>query len=345
MPVRIGVFRHYIKKGGILMAKSLIIDPGHGGTDNGASGFGVKEKDWTLKMSIYQYNRLKELGAAVSITRKTDQTLTSVQRSNLIKGKYDYCMSNHFNSFNGTARGVETIYSIYSNDKIARQLANIIVSTSSLPLRRVFQRQGNNGDYYFMHRLTGNTETIIVEYGFIDNKSDNDYYKNDKNFYKVAEAVVKQWCTILGVTYSSKANVTEDTSKYTVVRTLDGYQTALDAKNRIHQQSTVQSGMYYVFNRSNGMVNVTTKQGSPGSWINPADNQTVQSSQSSSFLIKTKPDYLWYYNKLDWDARTGTVRKGTILTVVRILTVNGSTMYQLKSGNYITANPLYVAKV
>lgn len=327
------------------MAKSLIIDPGHGGADNGASGFGVKEKDWTLKMSVYQYNRLKELGAVVSIARSTDQTLTSVERANLIKGKYDYCMSNHFNSFNGSARGVETIYSIYSNDKIAKQLANVIVSTSSLPLRRVFQRQGNNGDYYFMHRLTGKTETIIVEYGFIDNKYDNDYYKNDENFYKVAEVVVKLWCSILGVTYIQKGNVTNQTAMYKVVQTLNGYQTAIDAQNRKNQKTTVRPGTYEVFKRANGMINVTSKRGSPGSWINPADNQIIQQSQSSTFLIKTKPNQLWYYNKADWDAKAGTVQKGTVLTVVKTLTVNGSNMYQLKSGNYITANPQYVTKI
>lgn len=183
------------------MSKTLIIDPGHGGTDPGANGFGVKEKDWTLKISLYQYNRLKELGAKVAITRTTDKTLDSGPRTDLIKGKYDYCMSNHFNAFNGSARGVETIYSIYSTNTIAKRLADVIVATSKLPLRRVFKREGKAGDYYFMHRLTGSTQTIIVEYGFIDNKTDHDFYKNENNFYKVAEAVVEEWCSILGIKY------------------------------------------------------------------------------------------------------------------------------------------------
>ncbi len=189
------------------MAKTLIIDPGHGGTDPGANGFGIKEKDWTLKISLYQYNRLKELGANVAITRTTDKSLSRDPRTNLIKGKYDYCMSNHFNAFNGSARGVETIYSIYSKNTIAKRLADVIVSTSKLPLRRVFNREGKAGDYYFMHRLTGSTQTVIVEYGFIDNKSDHDYYKNESNFYKVAEAVVKEWCSILGVKYTAPAKI------------------------------------------------------------------------------------------------------------------------------------------
>ncbi|TCN25471.1 N-acetylmuramoyl-L-alanine amidase [Mesobacillus foraminis] len=53
-------------------------------------------------------------------------------------------------------------------------------------------------------------------------------------------------------------------------------------------------------------------------------------------------DELWYYNKPDWNAKEDTVDKGTVLTVVETLTVNGSKMYKLKSGTYITSNTKYV---
>ena len=337
------------------MSKSLIIDPGHGGTDPGASGFGVKEKDWVLKMSIYQYNRLKELGAKVAITRTTDKTLDSVARTGLIKSKYDYCMSNHFNAFNGTARGVETIHSIYASNSIAKRLADVIVATSKLPLRRVFKLAGNNGDYYFMHRLTGATNTTIVEYGFIDNKADHDYFKNEDNFYKVAEAVVKEWCSILGVKYVAKGGATvskSSTSKpaestsgetYKVVTTIDGYTTAADAKSGKNKRSKISAGTYHVYKKYDGMINITSKKGVPGSWINPADNKTA--NKPKSFLIRTKPKELWYYNRPDWNAKVATVKKGTVLTVVDTLTVNGFKMYKLKSGTFITANPQYVEKI
>lgn len=195
------------------MSKSLIIDPGHGGSDTGAIGFGIKEKDWNLKISLYQYHRLKDLGANVAITRTTDEELNSSKRTALIKNKFDYCMSNHFNAFNGTARGVETIYSIYSDDDIATKLANAIVGISKLPLRRVFARKGNNGDYYFMHRQTGTTQTTIVEYGFIDNKQDYNYYANDDNFYAVAEKVVEVWCEILNINYVEPNEQSKQTDK------------------------------------------------------------------------------------------------------------------------------------
>jgi len=186
------------------MTKSVKIDAGHGGSDSGAIGFGVFEKDWTLKMSLYQFKRLKELGAKVGMTRTNDKTLSSSQRTNLIKNKYDYCISNHFNAFNGKARGIETIHSIFGSKSFATSIANELVKTTGLPLRRVFSLKGSNGlDYYFMHRMTGSTETIIVEYGFIDNKTDHDWYKNESNFYKAGEAVIRAICKEIGISYKT----------------------------------------------------------------------------------------------------------------------------------------------
>ena len=54
----------------------VVIDPGHGGTDSGALGNNQKEKDYTLKISKYMYDRFKELGIPVAITRDTDTTLS-----------------------------------------------------------------------------------------------------------------------------------------------------------------------------------------------------------------------------------------------------------------------------
>lgn len=204
------------------MSKSIIIDPGHGGTDPGATGFGIQEKAWNLRIGLYHYDRLKELGAKVGITRKDDRTLDSVARTNLIRGKWDYCLSEHWNAFNGQARGVETIYPIRASDRFARNIANALVNVSKLPLRRVFQRRNNSGtDWYFMHRLTGNVETIIVEYAFMDHRQDHNWYLNKENFYKAAEEVLKVVCKQIGITYRApKSSSQPDLNLPTVSGTL-----------------------------------------------------------------------------------------------------------------------------
>lgn len=225
------------------MAKSVMIDPGHGGTDPGAIGFGVREKEWTLRISLYQYERLKELGAKVGITRTTDVTLDSVPRTNKIRNKYDVCISNHWNAFNGTARGVETIHSIFGGKEFATSIANALIKATGLPLRRVFSKGNNSGtDWYFMHRLTGSTRTVIVEYGFLDNATDHNWYKNNSNFIKAAEAVIEAVCKEIGITYKSpsgkvsKPSVPKPSVSGTLYKVQAGAFQNIDNAERLHER-------------------------------------------------------------------------------------------------------------
>lgn len=56
-------------------------------------------------------------------------------------------------------------------------------------------------DYYYIHRETGKTEPIIVEYGFLDSKGD-DVNQLKNNYETYAEAVVKAITEYLNVPYS-----------------------------------------------------------------------------------------------------------------------------------------------
>jgi hypothetical protein len=59
---------------------------------------------------------------------------------------------------------------------------------------------------------------------------------------------------------------------YVVVKEIEGYLSAGNAKNHKHHASTIQAGNYYVFKRLNNAVNVTRRLGQPGLWINEDDN-------------------------------------------------------------------------
>jgi hypothetical protein len=196
------------------MSKSIILDAGHGGKDPGASGFGVLEKDWNLKITLYQYKRLRDLGADVHLTRDSDMTLEHVQRVARIKNQYAVCVSNHWNAFNGQARGIEVIHSVHAKPAFAEDLAERLVGATQLPLRRVFSRTIKPGiDYYYMHRLTGKTETVIIEYGFIDNEKDHQVYLNEELFYSAAEAVIEGICEKIGIGYQRPETVTSSKQK------------------------------------------------------------------------------------------------------------------------------------
>lgn len=166
----------------------IIIDAGHGGKDPGATTNGIKEKDWTLEVSLHQQEFLRELGIQTLLTRKQDNELNPENRSKAVKNSgATICISNHFNA--GGGRGAEVIHSIFSNGNLARS-AGKAMSEDGMPLRRVYSKAGRDGrDYYFMHRLTGAVETIIVEYGFLDSTEDMKRLRSSTFRLKLAESV------------------------------------------------------------------------------------------------------------------------------------------------------------
>ncbi|MBF8982583.1 N-acetylmuramoyl-L-alanine amidase [Lutibacter sp. B2] len=179
----------------------LIIDAGHGGKDSGGgSNKYWLEKNFSLKISLYQHKRFKELGLGCVLTRDVDKYLNSIDRTNIVKSAgAKYCISNHLNSGGGV--GAETIHSIHNKGELAKMILNEIVNTGQVK-RRVFTKTLNNSkdiDYYYMHRLTGNVETVIIEYGFADHKEDT--MRLLENWEKYAEAVVKAICKYTGTYY------------------------------------------------------------------------------------------------------------------------------------------------
>ncbi len=177
----------------------IIIDAGHGGQDGGGGNNEYwKEKDFTLQISQYQYERFQQLGIEVAMTRTKDETLTPRQRTDRVKQSgANYCISNHINS--GGGEGAEVIHSIYDHSRLPNMIMDEIVKAGQKK-RRVFSRRlDENTDYYFMHRETGQVVTYIVEYGFADNKLDVERLRaNWKNY---AEAVVKAFCLYLNHPY------------------------------------------------------------------------------------------------------------------------------------------------
>lgn len=201
---------------------SLWIDPGHEGVgfDPGAVGNGIIEADLVLSISLYQYERFKQLGVPVKITRTKSQKISRANRTSMIKnGGMKHCISNHINA--GGGDGAEVIYSIHAKPTFAQIVLNALVAVGQ-NARRIFTRKLSNSsfhDYYYMHRDTGTVETIIVEYGFLDSKKDDVHQlKNDWKSY--AEAVVKAYCKYAGYKYVAPAEDKSEKEESTVVQNL-----------------------------------------------------------------------------------------------------------------------------
>ncbi len=70
-------------------------------------------------------------------------------------------------------------------------------------MRKYYQRRlpsDTSKDYYYIHRLTGNTQPLLIEYGFIDNA--NDLKKLQNNLLDYGEAVVRAVANYIGVPYT-----------------------------------------------------------------------------------------------------------------------------------------------
>lgn len=84
--------------------------------------------------------------------------------------------------------------------------------------RRTYQRalpSDPSRDYYFIHRETGQTEPIIVEYGFIDDTSAQNQFLNN-NYKELAEAVIKSVLEYKGIPYTPPSSATPSATTYTV---------------------------------------------------------------------------------------------------------------------------------
>ncbi|MDO4376020.1 MAG: LysM peptidoglycan-binding domain-containing protein [bacterium] len=174
--------------------KGVVLDSGHGGNDQGSSGNGIIEKEFTLKISQYMYDRFKALGVPVKMTRTSDVDLEPNDRPGVVldkfgNGKDVVVISNHINA--GGGEGAEVIYALRNSDKLASSILNELEKSGQV-VRKYYQRRlpsDSSKDYYYIIRNTPNNETLIVEYGFLDNAADAERLKN--NYKKYAEAVVR----------------------------------------------------------------------------------------------------------------------------------------------------------
>ena len=195
----------------------IVIDPSKGGRESGVTGNGIVEKDYNLLISEHIFNRLKSLGADVKIIRTTDEYISEDDRANKILNAYGnspdvLVISNHLNA--GGSSGAEVIYALRNNDTLSKLILENL-SKEGQSIRKAYQRRlpsDNSKDYYFIHRNTGVTEPIIIEYGFLDNKGDAERIKN--NWEKYAEAVVKAVAEYKNIPYGESTLFTT----YTVQR-------------------------------------------------------------------------------------------------------------------------------
>lgn len=282
--------------------RKVIIDPGHGGTDSGATGNNLLEKDYNLLISKYMYDRFKQLGIPVAITRDSDTTLSPTDRVNTILNKFGnssdvILISNHVNS--GGGEGAEVIYALRNRDTLAKRILENI-GAAGQETRKYYQRRlpsDTSKDYYFIHRNTGNLEPLIVEYGFIDNTKDVEFLK--ENYKELAEAVIAAVANYIGVPYTPPEGITTNT---------------------------------YVVQKGDSLYSIANKLGTTVSELKKENNLTSNTLQIGEVLrIPTKEIY-------EGEENVYIVQKGD--TLYSVAMANNTTVDELKRINNLTSNIL-----
>ena len=147
--------------------KRVVLDAGHGGTDTGAIGGGINEKDITLDVAKRVEKLLKQKGYEVKMTR-VDDTFVSLQKRVEISEAYtpDIFVSIHVNSsVKPEITGVETHYYHQESMLLAQTVHSSFASAVHSPNRGLFKSK-----FYVINHTT--SPAILVEIGFISNSDE-----------------------------------------------------------------------------------------------------------------------------------------------------------------------------
>ena len=210
-------------------SKVIVLDPGHGGWDSGASANGLIEKNLTLKIAQYcrsalqQYSDVKIIMTRYSDVSPSGTTNTSVdlqKRANIARdNKANLLVSFHINAGGGTGAEVwiprnSSWYSSFyeMGDSLGKDVLNRLSAIGLV-------NRGTKNDYYdyngkqlyypdgsradslavIRHCREYGIPAVLIEHGFIDKASDAGYLSSDWYLKRMGEADAEAIANQLGL--------------------------------------------------------------------------------------------------------------------------------------------------
>ncbi|MED5052708.1 N-acetylmuramoyl-L-alanine amidase [Anoxybacillus rupiensis] len=167
----------------------IVIDPGHGGTDSGAVGNGLQEKNLTLNIVKKIGNLLAEYeGVSIIYTRTDDRFVELSERATIAnRAKADFFLSVHINAGGGT--GFESY--IYNGKVSSAAIAyqNVIHQEIMKSIGNVNDRGKKRANYAVLRET--NMPAILTENLFIDSAGDAAKLKSEQFLLQVAHGHVE----------------------------------------------------------------------------------------------------------------------------------------------------------
>lgn len=309
---------------------TICLDPGHGGNDSGATAFGAKESDLTLKIAQYCKEELSKYDVNVVMTRTTDTRLSEEAAMDLKnrvevakKASASYFISIHINSAaNSAAKGAEVYYPNTSGNKnlssngqalakaIQSQLTALGLYDRGIKIRNYTDGttssnpNSSDQDYYGVIRYAkqANITGLIVEHCFISNKEEFDkYLGSNAKLQQLGIADARGIVSALGL---QAKNASLDT---------------LAAENR----NVLADGTYTIQSSVNSRYILDIANGSTASGANV---QLYQSNDTPAQQFKVTHDSQGYVTFTN-------VKSGKVLDVYNGTAKNGNNVWQFTSNN------------
>jgi N-acetylmuramoyl-L-alanine amidase len=191
---------------------TIILDPGHGGADAGATNSLGTEAVYNLKVAAMTKLMLEKRGFKVVMTRESDRYLSLQERVNLANARTENSLfiSIHFNAGGSEARGIETFtlspagVSHYGRDTIASDYteragnehdsANVALATAvhGSVLRRLGTNTFDRGIKRARFSVLSGVKhpAILFEGGFMSHQREARLIHNERYQKAIANGIV-----------------------------------------------------------------------------------------------------------------------------------------------------------
>lgn len=192
---------------------TIVLDPGHGGSDPGALGFGLRESDLTLSIGKYCQQTLSQYAKTKVYRTRTSDTFVDLKpRADFAKSVgADLFVSLHINSSSASsANGAEiwvpspgTWFPAFNGvgEDLACEMLSKLKALGLADRDTVWDSYEVNGEkkYYpdgswadslsvIRNCREAGIMAILVEHGFISNQSDAKFLSSEANLKKLGEA-------------------------------------------------------------------------------------------------------------------------------------------------------------
>jgi len=178
----------------ILYGKVIVVDPGHGGKDNGAEVDSIMEDEINLSIAKILYQKLFDQGVVAHLTRTSDYDLApenSTSRKNkdlkrrtqfINEVDADIFISIHLNIYEtSNVNGVQVFYQGYKDD--SEKLAKLIQKEFNKNINKKDKKM-KLGDYYILNHTY--PIGVLVECGFLSNYEERKKLVDTKYQEKIA---------------------------------------------------------------------------------------------------------------------------------------------------------------